>query len=284
MLTTTIRPASQLKRHKISQLSLLYVGLVISIFSLVSAPANAQKSEKTNEVVPLKIAVAANFSHALKQISQQFHQQTGIPVSITVGATGGLYQQIRHGAPYDVFLAANAQHPKLLQQHKLVLEHSLKPYAIGQLAFFATDKAFTWQNLPTTYHQFTKFSIANPTHAPYGKAAKQLLKNINMWSALTPKLVQGNNVAQSYQFIRAQAASAGLVANSFLIEHQQEITANVVPQHLYDPIDQYMLILKTSKVPESAKAFQQFLLSEPIQEKISKMGYYPVNHLLKSNP
>ncbi|TLU66405.1 molybdate ABC transporter substrate-binding protein [Thalassotalea litorea] len=268
--------------QKSMRLLFLSLALTTSFFSVASDSNIDPDLENPDESKPLKVAVAANFGHALKQIAEQFTQQTNIPVSITIGATGGLYQQIRHGAPFDVFLAANALHPQLLQKNGFIIEHSLQPYAIGQLAFFATDNAYTWDNLPNTYQQYGKFAIANPTHAPYGKAAKQLLTNIGLWSVLTPKLVQGNNVAQSYQFIRAQAASAGLVANSFLIEHQQDSTANLVPQHLYDPIEQYMLVLKSSKQAKAAKTFQQFLLSDAIQEKISKMGYYPVNRPLNS--
>jgi len=220
---------------------------------------------------PLRIAVAANFSPVLTLLLPEFTAQTGIKTQVISGATGALFQQIRHGAPFDVFLAADAIRPKLLAQQSLIIKDSLQTYAIGQLALFSATNALPdIEKLQTS----SRLAIANPNTAPYGLAAKQSLQHLGLWQGYKNKLVIGININQTFQQVRSQAVNLGIVAYSQL--KLNKLKGILLPENSYDAIKQQLVILKNSKNITQAKAFSQFLLSESIQTKISELGYKKV--------
>lgn len=257
----------------------IYKALIIRcfIFLFTCSASNAslaiQDVKNNKSTVPLRIAVSSNFTSSLKKLIPKFTENTGIKITIVSGSTGSLYQQIRHGAPYDIFLSADAKHPQTLHDLNFASEQSLHTYAQGLLVFYSLDKHLTFSALQQVTANIHKFSIANPRHAPYGAAAKQALTNLEQWQTLQPKIVMGNNVIQSFQHIQSQAASAGLVAASLVIAQQEIHPENYVPLHLYQPIEQKMVILKSSKQQTKAQLFQDYLLSNATQEKLLKWGY-----------
>jgi molybdate transport system substrate-binding protein len=236
--------------------------LLLSIFPL---SAQAEK--------PLRIAVSSNFSPILKQLLPEFKQQIGINTQIISGVTGGLYQQIKHGAPYDVFLSADSLRPQKLAQDKLIVVGSRKTYAFGQLALYSAQKShLNWQDVTDITHDNSKrLAIANPKTAPYGKAAQQCLQKQELWQAINRKLVIGNNIGQTFQQVRSQAVFIGIVAFSQL--KLNKLSGELLPQSCYSPIKQQLVILKNSAQIKAAQQLSDFLLSAKSQQKIAQWGY-----------
>ncbi|MDX2370145.1 MAG: molybdate ABC transporter substrate-binding protein [Colwellia sp.] len=217
---------------------------------------------------PLRIAVAANFTPVLKKLLLEFHQQTNIDTQIISGATGALFLQIKHGAPFDIYIAADSVRPKLLEQQNLILLDSRKTYAIGQLALLSMDNKAKLSDLANTPKYF---AIANPDIAPYGKAAKQTLQHLGLWPQYQNSLITGININQTFAQVRSQAVSSGLVANSQLVVNK--LAGVVIPSSYHYPIEQQLVIIKNRNNIERAKRLSQFLLSEKIQQKIVNFGY-----------
>ncbi len=223
---------------------------------------------KSHTDKPLRIAVASNFTPALKELLIEFHQQTNITTQIISAATGTLFLQITHGAPIDIFIAADSVRPKKLEQQNLILTNSRQTYAIGQLALLSMKKTLQLSDLdnPPKY-----FAIANPDIAPYGKAAKQTLQHLGLWQQYQSSLIKGININQTFAQVRSQAVSSGLVANSQLVFNK--LNGVVIPSSYHHPIQQQLVIIKNRGNIEYAKRLSQFLLSSKIQQKIITFGY-----------
>ncbi|MDP7593085.1 MAG: molybdate ABC transporter substrate-binding protein [Litorilituus sp.] len=217
---------------------------------------------------PLRIAVASNFTPALKKLLVEFHQQTQINTQIISGATGALFLQLKHGAPFDIFIAADSTRPAQLEQENLILANSRKTYALGQLALLSMTAKVQLSDLNKPVN---RFAIANPDTAPYGKAAKQTLQHLGLWRQYKPTLIQGINVNQTFAQIRSQAVNIGLVANSQLVLNS--LTGVIIPAHYHQPIAQQLVIVKHSNNINNAKRLSDFLLSQTVQDKIINYGY-----------
>jgi len=217
---------------------------------------------------PLRIAVSSNFTPALKKLLVEFHQQTDIETQIISSATGALFLQIKHGAPFDIFIAADSERPTQLEQQNLVLANSRKTYAIGQLALLSMHSTAQLNDLKRVPK---RFAIANPNTAPYGKAAKQALEHLNLWSQYQPKLIQGINVNQTFAQVRSKAVNSGLVANSQLVLNG--LSGVIIPASYHQPIAQQLVIIKSSANINKAKRLSDYLLSAAVQQKIISFGY-----------
>jgi len=217
---------------------------------------------------PLRIAVSSNFTPALKKLLVEFHQQTDIETQIISSATGALFLQIKHGAPFDIFIAADSERPTQLEQQNLVLANSRKTYAIGQLALLSMHSTAQLNDLKRVPK---RFAIANPNTAPYGKAAKQALEHLNLWSQYRPKLIQGINVNQTFAQVRSKAVNSGLVANSQLVLNG--LSGVIIPASYHQPIAQQLVIIKNSANINKAKRLSDYLLSAAVQQKIISFGY-----------
>ncbi len=221
-----------------------------------------------NESKPLRIAVAANFTPVLKALLVEFHKQTKIETQIISGATGALYLQIKHGAPFDLYISADSIRPELLEQQNLIVANSRKTYAVGQLALLSMNKKVQLSDLAKPAK---RFAIANPKLAPYGKAAKQTLEYLGLWQQYQARLITGININQTFAQVRSQAVKSGLVANSQLVIN--ELSGVVIPSSYHQPILQQLVIIKSSKNIAQAKKLSQFLLSAQTQQKIVNFGY-----------
>ena len=242
---------------------------LLLVLSLSSATFAAPKQ-------PLRIAVASNFTPVLKTLLREFEAQTKIKTQIISGSTGALYLQIKHGAPFDIFIAADSKRPSQLEQENLTVNFSRKTYAIGQLALFSQTKKLSLEDLSTPLDHF---AIANPDTAPYGKAARETLQHLDVWRLYQNKLITGINVNQTFAQIRSQAVYSGLVAYSQLVLHQFE--GVVIPSKYHQPIEQQLVVIKNSKHIVQAQQLANFLLSNQVQQEIVKSGYLalPSNNL-----
>lgn len=239
--------------------------LLLATGLLLSATATAHAAE-TN------VAVAANFTEPAKEIAKAFEAKTGHKAVLSFGATGQFYAQIRQEAPFTVFLAADDDTPRKAVEDGLAVADSRFTYAIGRLVLWSTDPAKVGGEETLKKGAFEKIAIANPAVAPYGAAAAQAMKKLGVYEALQPKLVQGNTIAQTYQFVETGNAEVGFVALSQVIT-RNEGSRWAVPDTLHDPIRQDAVLLKKGASDEAAKAFVAFLKSPEAGAVIAKYGY-----------
>jgi len=218
----------------------------------------------------LRIAVAANFYATLNSIKQEFEKEYDDELTIIKGSTGKLYAQIKHGAPYDIFMAADEKRPALLEQQGLIVENSRYTYAKGVLVLWSNKyKENVFSILKNG--QFKKLAMANPKIAPYGYAAKEVLTALNLNTITKAKTVYGENIAQAFQFVQSGSADLGFVALSYV----KPVTDNfwLVPGKLYGSLQQQLVILKRSKNKTLANTFTDFLKTPKILNMIKQQGY-----------
>ena len=269
----------QIKRKsgKVNKLLTALTFPIITFLSLLLISPSSSAKNSNNK--PLRIAVSANFSPVLTKLIPLFLNESGIDSEIISGSSGTLYQQILHGAPYDMFLSADDIHPQRLADADFIVAGSLHTYAMGQLAFWSASKDFSSEqdlsSLLLSYSNNTsnsaRIAMANPKTAPYGQRAFETLESLNLWNVFQNKLIIGINVSQTFQQVRSHAVAAGFVALSQLkINNLQGLT---VPEALYNPIKQQLVILKSSKKIAAAQQLSAFLLNAKTQESISQYGY-----------
>lgn len=223
------------------------------------------------------VAVAANFTDAANDLARAFNEDTGHSVRISTGSTGKLYAQIRHGAPFDVFLAADGKRPGLLVEEGLARADSRFTYAVGRLALWSPDGDLISGDGPTILREgkFRHLAIASPKLAPYGAAAKQTLEALGLWDELSPRLVQGENIGQTFQFVATGNAELGFVALSQVMSpHLADKGSRwEVPGDLYDPVRQDAVLLKHGGDNDAARAFLAFLRGDKARALITSYGY-----------
>lgn len=220
-----------------------------------------------------RIAVASNFAHAMKSLAAQYKKESGQEIVLAFGSTGKHYAQIYHGAPFDAFFAADVRHPRLLEEKGIGIQGSRFTYAIGQLALWSASKGFV-DDAGRVLQQggFRHLAIANPKLAPYGLAARQVLQGRQLFTTLESRLIFGENISQTYQFIASGNAELGFVAWPQLKRPNHTIQGSywLVPQNLYTPIEQQALLLTDNRV---ARDFIHFVQSPVGQKIILAHGY-----------
>jgi len=221
------------------------------------------------------VAVASNFLNPLKEIAQRFKQDTGNTLILISGSTGKLYAQSRHGAPFDVLLAADAKRPALLEQEGVGVKGTRFTYAVGALVLWSADPEKVKGKESLAQMKKGKLAIANPKTAPYGRAARQTLERLGLWKKLRPSLVQGENIAQTLQFVATGNAVLGFVAKSQVEDPRFKLTGSrwEVPVDQHEPILQQAILLKPGLANASAKQFLQYLQGSVSKKIIQSYGY-----------
>lgn len=223
-----------------------------------------------------QVAVAANFAEPIKAVAAVLEKTTGHTLQITVGATGRLYAQIKNGAPFDVLLSADTRAPAQLETDGLAQPGSRFTYATGKLVLWSADAAkVDGQGAVLKTGGFRKLAIANPKTAPYGAASIEVMDKLGLTAALTPKLVQGESIGQTYNFAYTGNAEIAFVAMSQVLEGGRLKGGSmwVVPQSLYAPIQQDAVLLKRAARNEAALALMKLLQSPNIKDLIRSYGY-----------
>ena len=210
----------------------------------------------------LTVFAASDLSPVLQQLIPEFERVTHAKVTLVPGSTGTLTQQIRNGAPADLFFAANEAAIDDLDKDGLVRRETRSVYARGRLVLIALAAEGGAKTLPPTLKDFTKagvrrIAMANPAHAPYGLAAQQALQKSGMWDAVQPKLVYGENVQQAVQFVQSGSADIGLVARS--LSARRDLVFTLVDPTLYAPLSQTAVLLIRSKQPALAASFLEYV-------------------------
>jgi len=224
----------------------------------------------------VQIAVAANFTAPIKEIAQAFEADTGHKVVAAFGPTGGLYTQIKNGAPFEVFFSADDSTPAKLEQSGDVVKGSRFTYAIGTLVLWSPKDGYVdADGKVLEKNAFEHLSIANPKTAPYGLAATQVLDKLGLSETLKGKLVEGSNITQAYQFVATGNAELGFVALSQVYKNGKLTggSAWMVPSDMYEPIRQDAVILAKGKDNPAAKALVDYLKGPKAEAIIKSYGY-----------
>jgi len=224
----------------------------------------------------VQVAVAANFTAPMQKIAAAFEQDTGNKAVLAFGATGKFYAQIHNGAPFEILLAADDETPARLEQEKQTVPGSRFTYATGKLVLWSAKADYVDSAGKVLQSgNFNHLSIANPKAAPYGAAAVETLTRMNLMTRLQPKIVQGENISQAYQFVSTGNAELGFVALS-QVARDGKFTAGsgwIVPDAMHSPIRQDALILARGSANPAARALMDYLKSDKAKGIIRAFGY-----------
>ena len=237
---------------------------IVLLSTLVGGDAVAQQAH---------VAVATNFRIVAEHLAQSYAGQSDQEVIIASGSTGKLYTQITHGAPYDLFLAADQERPRRLVDEGLAVASSLQTYATGQLVLVGQNPV---SQARLELGQYRSLAIANPKLAPYGLAANETLEHLKIRESVYDKLVLGENVGQAYALVATGNAELGLVARSLLhsdVRLADTMQTWLIPQDHHSPIHQDLVLLNRGAQNTVAKNFMAFILSPTGQTMINDAGY-----------
>jgi molybdate transport system substrate-binding protein len=224
----------------------------------------------------VQVAVAANFTPPIQAIAKDFEKDTGHTLVAAYGATGQFYAQIKNGAPFEVFLAADDSTPAKLEQEKEIVPGSRFTYAIGTLALWSAKEGYVdAKGDVLKQNTYKHLSIANPKAAPYGLAATQVLDKLKLTEATKGKIVEGQNITQAFQFVSTGNAELGFVALSQIYKDGKVTSGSawIVPSNLHDPIRQDAVILNKGKDSAAAKALVEYLKGPKAAAVIKSYGY-----------
>jgi len=222
-------------------------------------------------------AVATNFTNPARTLIARFETGTGHRVHLVTGSTGKLYAQILHGAPFDVFLAADRARPQLLEAEGRAAAGTRFTYARGRLVLWSATAGYIKENPAAQLKAaaFNRLAIANPKTAPYGQAARAVLLRLGLWDTLQPKLVRGENIGQAFQFVATGNAELGLVARSQVRDPNLTTPGSGwdVPPGWHPPLDQDAVLLERGAANAAARAFLDYLKGPAARALIEQYGY-----------
>lgn len=245
---------------------------VLLIFCFLVACGSSPAATPT-PAEPLLVAAAADLQFAFTEIGERFEAETGQKVTFTFGSTGNLTTQIENGAPFDILAAANVSFVDRLTEKGLTIPETQQLYAQGRIVLVVNRnsglQATDLEDLrdPT----ITRIAIANPEHAPYGMAAREAMQSVGVWADIEDKLVLGENVAQTLQFVQTGDAPVGIVALS--IANVPEVTGTLIAAELHEPINQALTVIKNTPHEEAARAFIEFVNSPEGREIMKRYGF-----------
>ena len=224
----------------------------------------------------VQVAVAANFTAPMQKIAAEFEKDTGHKAQLAFGATGKFYAQIKNGAPFEILLAADDTTPEKLEKEGAAVAGSRFTYAIGRLVLWSSKPGFVDDKGEVLKSGDVRHvSIANPKLAPYGQAAIEALTSLKLLDAVQPKFVQGENIAQTHQFVATGNAELGFVALAQVMKDGKigDGSAWIVPPNLHQPIRQDAVLLANGKEKPAAAALLQYLGNEKSKAIIKSYGY-----------
>jgi molybdate transport system substrate-binding protein len=229
---------------------------------------------------PLAVAAASDLQVILPAVATAFERTTGEKVNISFGSSGNFLAQIKNGAPFDVFLSADIEYPRELDREGLAEPGTLLPYATGSLVLWTRTGSGVdvGRGLETLLSDRVRhIAIANPEHAPYGRAAVAALRAAGLYEKVRGKLVLGENVSQAGQFVQSGNADAGLVPLSFAHAPAASATGQyvAVPSSLYPPIEQAAVVVRASRNKDAARAFLAFLNQPATRALFADAGFGP---------
>lgn len=241
--------------------------MFLMVLAGLAAPALADE---------VKVAVAANFTAPIQKIAAEFEKDTGHKAVVSTGATGAFYAQIKNGAPFEVFLSADDETPLKLEAEGAGVKGSRFTYAVGKLVLWSARPGYVDDKGEVLKRgDYAKLSLANPKTAPYGAAGVEVLKKLGIFEAVQPKIVQGENISQAFQFVSTGNAELGFVALSHVWENGKlkSGSAWIVPQADYPQIRQDAILLGNGVGKPAADALLKYLKGDKARAIIKSYGY-----------
>ena len=221
----------------------------------------------------LNVATAANLTRVFAELGGIFERETGIHVTFSFGATSQLAQQIEHGAPFDVFAAADTEHIDELARKDLILPSTRIIYALGKLVLWVPDSSAPVEHIEDlTRASVTHVAIANPQLAPYGRAAVETLHALHLWETVQPKIVYGQNISTTTQYAATGNADAAFTALALVYDSARGRKIEV-PENLHAPLDQAIAVVRTTTKPDQARKFVAFISGARAREILKHYGY-----------
>lgn len=249
------------------------VGLVVLGFIAISLmPQRASAQEIT-------IAAASDLNFAFKEIVAEFEKKTGAHVKLSLGSSGNFFAQIQHGAPFDLYFSADVRYPQKLEQTGHAIQGSLYRYAVGRIVLWTSAKSSlaveTLGMEALLDPSIKKIAIANPKHAPYGRAAVEAMQQANVYDRVKDKLVLGENISQATQFVESGAADIGIIALSLALAPPMKAAGKYweIPADAHPALEQGAVILASAKNQQAAKAFLDFLKGPEGQDIMKRYGF-----------
>jgi molybdate transport system substrate-binding protein len=245
--------------------------LVLVLFLCKQSNSSAQRQK-------IRVAAAADLDFAMSDLVAGYEKQSGAGVEVTYGSSGNFFSQIQNGAPFDLFFSADIEYPRKLRAAGFTEPETLYEYAVGRIVIWTPPDAKLdpaadrWKTLldPSVH----KIAIANPEHAPYGRAAIAALKDAGIYEQVQAKLVYGENISQAAQFVQSGNAQAGIVALSLALSPPMRGGKYwEIPASMHPPIEQGAVVLKAARNKEAARAFLEFVKSKTGQETLQKYGF-----------
>jgi molybdate transport system substrate-binding protein len=224
----------------------------------------------------LTIAAASDLKFAMVELVEQFRaERPGDRIEVVYGSSGKFFTQIVNGAPFDMYFSADIAYPRKLEEEGLA-HGATKPYALGRIVLWSLNPELAntpLKALPAA--SVRKFAIANPQHAPYGLRAREALQHQGVWEALQPKLVLGENIAHTVQFIDSGAAEAGIVALALVLSPTMEGKGawTLIPAEWHEPLEQGYAITARAANNRLAAAFADYMASEPARAVMRRYGF-----------
>ena len=245
-----------------------FFAIILFIMCAVS-PVNAEE---------IAVAAASDLNFAIKEVIGVFEQQTGHRVKLSLGSSGNFYAQLQQGAPFDLYFSADIGYPKKLEEAGLTVPGSLYRYAVGRVVLWApkSSPVDVSQGLTVLKEaRVKKIAIANPKHAPYGRAAVAAMEHAQVYAEVKDRLVLGENISQAAQFIESGACDVGIIALSLALAPAMRSAGSYweIPAEAHPPLEQGAAILKQSKHQELAKNFLAFLQGPQGQEIMIRYGF-----------
>ena len=245
-------------------------GFFVLVGFLLSSPATRAQA--------IRVAAASDLQFAMDDLASRYQKKTGQQLSVTYGSSGNFYAQIQSGAPFDVFFSADIEYPRKLEAEGLAAPGSVYLYAVGKIVLWVrNDSRLDISKGFAALHDTSiqKLAIANPQHAPYGRAAEEALRNAGLYDAVKDRLVLGENISQAAQFVESGNAEAGILALSLVVSPGLKENGRYarVPENLYKPIQQGVVLVRASQNPQSARAFLDYIKSPATAALLERYGF-----------
>ncbi len=248
-------------------------GLLIALI-LIFGPSLSVKAGDN-----ILIAAASNLRFAMHDICRDFQEEgPSVQTKVSYGSSGNFYSQIKHGAPFDIFFSADARYPELLEKDGLTAKGTQKIYAMGKIVLWLPKDSIISPDdglQVVTSSKVRKLAIANPRHAPYGRAAEESLRHYGLWEKVKGKLIYGENISQTAQFVSTGAADAGIIALSLAISPRMLNDGKYwsIPDGSHGDIEQVYVVLRNGKGGKSIRKFLDFLHGEKGTKVLSRYGF-----------
>jgi molybdate transport system substrate-binding protein len=248
------------------------IPVIIALCMFVITGVNLAVAEE------ITIAAASDLNFAFREIVTEYEKASGNHVRLTLGSSGNFYAQIQNGAPFDLYFSADIAYPQKLEEASLTVPGSLYQYAVGRIVMWTGHESridvtlgFEALREPTV----KKIAIANPKHAPYGRAAVAAMEYFKVYDQVKDKLILGENISQTAQFIESGACDIGIIALSLAVAPVMKSKGTYweIPAEAHPPIEQVAVILKSSKQQEPAKHFLAFIKGAQAQEVMKRYGF-----------